>query len=217
MSSSDFGDYNREQRASFEAIRSACEGLSAMETEALRKSMLPYLRFREELERFQVEFFGTACRSACFDTGLSACCGFESIYTFFADQAISWLFSSEEERSALLRAIERPNRTRHCVYLGAGGCIWKVRPVSCAMFLCERVRKEVFEKHSGALRHWEDLQRREKDFTRPDKPVLFDDVEKVFMGLGVDSPHMYCHKSPGLLRIKVKAGRQAITAESGGI
>lgn len=216
MSSSGFGDYNREQRASFEAIRSACEGLPAVEMEALRMSMLPYLRFREELESFQAERFGDACRSACFDTGLSACCGFESIYTFFADQAISWLFSSEEERSALLRAVEHPNRTRHCVYLGADGCLWKIRPVSCAMFLCDRVRQEVFGKRPGTLRLWEDLQRREKDFTRPDKPVLFDDVEKVFMFLGVDSPHMYCHKSPGLLRMKAKAGRQSITGQSGG-
>ena len=41
--------------------------------------------------------------------------------------------------------------------------------------------------------------------TWPDRPVLFDELEKLFIKEGYDSPLMYCHKSPGLLRLKSKS------------
>jgi hypothetical protein len=45
-----------------------------------------------------------------------------------------------------------------------------------------------------------------KSFRWPDRPVLFDQLEQVFMAVGCRSPLMYINTSPGLLRIKQKAG-----------
>ena len=53
---------------------------------------------------------------------------------------------------------------------------------------------------------FEALRRREKDFTHPDKPVLFDDLERGFRQMGLQTPHMYYHSSPGLVLLKARAG-----------
>jgi hypothetical protein len=37
-------------------------------------------------------------------------------------------------------------------------------------------------------------------------PLLFDEIETFFMLRGADSPHLYFHRSPGLLRVKKRAG-----------
>ncbi|MFC1494817.1 hypothetical protein ACFL6W_06030 [Thermodesulfobacteriota bacterium] len=50
------------------------------------------------------------------------------------------------------------------------------------------------------------LKEDEKCFTWPDKPVLFDELEALFIKKDFDSPLMYFHKSPGLLRVKSEAG-----------
>jgi len=50
------------------------------------------------------------------------------------------------------------------------------------------------------------LEAKRKRFTWPDQPVLFDDLESYFMKSGYRSPLMYLHNSPGLLRVKQKAG-----------
>lgn len=199
-------EYNREQEASFRAIGGALEGLPVAEIEGLRESAGPYLRFREDVDSYQSERFDPVCRKACFETGLSACCGFESIYTFFADQTIDFLFSSPEEKATLFEVLNRPNLTGKCVYLGDNGCLWKIRPISCAMFLCDEAKKSAFEKRPEEAAVWGEFRKREKDFTFPDKPVLFDDLETYFIGLGVESAYMYFHRSAGLLRVKEKHG-----------
>jgi len=51
---------------------------------------------------------------------------------------------------------------------------------------------------------WQKLQRQEKSFTKPDRPVLFDDLERFFIERGYESPLMFFHHSPGLLRLKKK-------------
>ena len=53
---------------------------------------------------------------------------------------------------------------------------------------------------------WEELLRVRKRFTWPDRPVLFDHLEKVFLDLGYRSTLMHLNLSPGLLRIKRNAG-----------
>jgi len=200
------GEYNRDQWISFDAIRTACAGLPASEIEALRKSMQPYLDFRRSLDEFHSEYFCGFCQESCYQTHLSACCGFESIITFFADQVISWLLSSPEERAAIFHVLEQPNKTRNCVFLGREGCLWHVRPISCAMFFCEQAKAAVFgEKPEGEVLR-RAFRRQEKDYTWPTKPVLFDTLEAYFLELGVESPHLYCHRSPGLLRLKARAG-----------
>jgi hypothetical protein len=41
-------------------------------------------------------------------------------------------------------------------------------------------------------------------YTWPSRPVLFDKLEELFIQEGFDSPIMYFHHSPGLLRLKAK-------------
>jgi hypothetical protein len=54
---------------------------------------------------------------------------------------------------------------------------------------------------------WQELLLKEKQFTWPDKPILFDDLEELFLQAGLKSPLMYCHLSPGLLRVKAQRKR----------
>jgi hypothetical protein len=199
-------EYNREQWNSFQTIRQAVDTLPESVKEALRESLRPYLQFRHELDAFQEEYFIPICRPACFDTRLSACCGFESIFTFFADEVVTLLLSNPDDLSPLFDVLQRPNKTANCVYLGETGCLWKVRPISCAMFFCDEAKKTLFERSPEAEQRWLAFQDREKGFTRPTQKILFDDLEAFFLELKVDSPHMYFHKSPGLLRLKAKSG-----------
>ncbi len=198
--------YNRDQWNSFLAILKGCETLPSDRIEELRGTFQSYLQFRRELDAFQTQYFEPICRPDCFETKLSACCGFESIFTFFADQVITFLLSTPEEMCSIFEILQQPNKTGRCVYLGEQGCRWKVRPISCAMFLCDQAKKRVFETFPESEVQWKEFQRREKEYTWPTQPVLFDDVEKYFLKLKVDSPHMYFHKSPGLLRLKTKSG-----------
>ena len=108
---------------------------------------------------------------------------------------------------AIFNKLEQPNRTSHCVFLGESGCIWSLPPISCAMFLCEKAKRSVFDENPYAKAVWDELLRLEKDYTHPTQPVLFDDIESYFILLGVDSPHMYFHQSPGLLHLKSRSGR----------
>jgi hypothetical protein len=206
-------DYNRDQWNSFNAIEKACRGLPHFELEKLKRSLESYLHFRNNLDSYQQQYFGRFCRTTCFDGGLSACCGFESIFTFFADQIITFLLSTPEEHAALLHMLEQPNKTERCVYLGERGCLWGVTPISCAMFFCEQAKRTVFSENRHAQVIWEQLRLQEKAYTFPTQPVLFDDMERYFIDLGVDSPHMYFHKSPGLLRVKAQSAFSLSTNE----
>ncbi len=199
--------YNLDQWTSFRAILEAMGAMDAAELQRLRETARPYLRFREELDLFHKRHVDGHCTTACFEKGISACCGFESIFTFFGDQVITVLFSDEEDMDSLLSPLTMPNTTGKCVYAGPAGCLWKVRPISCAMFFCDDVKKNILQNTEGIEGEWKEMQKREKEFTWPDRQVLFDDLEKCFMACNVDSPFMYFHKSPGLLRIK-KQGRR---------
>jgi len=198
--------YNLDQRLTIQAILEVLADLPLEERDRLRISMEPYLEFRQLVGEFFDTHFRPLCKKLCFDTDLSGCCGFESIITFFADHVINLAHSSEGRIHALISALERPNLSRRCVYLGASGCLWKVSPISCAMFLCARAKETVFETGPEIRDEWNNLLLQEKRFTWPDKPVLFDELESFFLKRGVDSPQMLFHRSPGLLRIKSKAG-----------
>ncbi len=200
------GDYNYDQWVSHRAIAESYARLPSAALEELAARIQPYLQYRQDLEAFQRDYFGPVCRKTCYETALSACCGFESIITFFADQVINFLVSSPAQRTLILETLRKPDSTGKCVYLGDRGCIWQIRPISCTMFLCEEAKRQVFVRHPAAESLWDSFQAREKEFTWPDKPVLFDAIEKVFLPLGVVSRHLYFHQSPGLLRLKSKAG-----------
>lgn len=199
-------EYNQDQLASVKSILGVLFRLSAEETDALRTAIRPYLEFRQNVGEYFGAFFKSSCQTRCFDTHLSVCCGFESIITFFADHVVSLMMSNREEIEALISVLTRPNLTERCVYLGASGCLWKVPPISCSMFLCPQVKETIFDSQPEAEARWIDLRQGEKQFTWPDKPVLFDELEVLFMRRGCDTPHLFFHRSPGLLRIKSKAG-----------
>ncbi|MCU0589504.1 MAG: hypothetical protein MUF52_15295 [Syntrophobacteraceae bacterium] len=200
------GEYNQDQHSTVRSVLDVLSRLSGEERVSLGASMEPYLEFRRRVSVFFDGFFRPSCQDLCFSTGLSGCCGFESIITFFADHVINLMGSSPGQVQALTARIQSPNSSRRCVYLGPEGCLWSLPPVSCAMFLCARVKEIVFQARPEAQPFWAELLQREKDFTLPDKPVLFDGLEAFFIERGSDSSHLFYHRSPGLLRIKSKAG-----------
>ena len=154
-----------------------------------------------------LRYFSGVCTEKCYQNHYSACCGREGITTFFADVVINVFMSPDEEIDRLLQALDLPAISPKCVYLGTSGCLWRIKPMVCEMFLCEPARKTVFEKEPVALKTWEKLRRRGKRYTWPDRPVLFDHLETYFIEKGYYSGLMYCHNSPGLLRLKAMAGK----------
>ncbi|MBW2174188.1 MAG: hypothetical protein JRF64_06010, partial [Deltaproteobacteria bacterium] len=98
-----------------------------------------------------------------------------------------------------------------CVYLGKMGCLWRIKPIVCEMFLCEHARNSVFDNEPNARKQWKRLRRREKRYTWPNRPVLFDDLEAYFIRAGYSSNLMYFHNSPGLLRVKSLAMKEENT------
>jgi hypothetical protein len=74
------------------------------------------------------------------------------------------------------------------------------------MFLCDRAMSAVLQIDPEAEKAWASLRRQEKSFKWPDRAVLFDYLEKAFLDMGFQSTLMHLNLSPGLLRIKKKAG-----------
>jgi len=200
-------EYNRDQWEALLMVQHYLEGLPASEIERLRASIGPYLQFRSEVSRFQREFLSEICTQACFTTRQSACCNRDGIATFFADVVINALFSSEEDLNRIKAALVNDPRGFKCVYLGEKGCLWRLKPIVCEMFLCDRAKAAVLEGDRNRDDRWQELLRKEKQFTWPDKPVLFDELEELFLEAGLKSPLMYCHLSPGLLRVKAQRKR----------
>ena len=203
-------DYQTEQLTAFELIRLHLPKLK----KRLRKTQGPllkaYLSFRKETDRYLDQYFDGVCSMSCYQNQHSACCSKDGIITFFADMVINILYSDEPTLDRLDRRLQSPHRGMKCLYLSPDGCLWTVKPVVCQMFLCQRARDEVFSQYPQARRRWETLTQRRLDFTWPDKPVLFDAIETLFMESGYSSPLMYLHNSPGLLKVKQKAkNRQA--------
>ncbi|NJL59913.1 MAG: hypothetical protein HC887_10000 [Desulfobacteraceae bacterium] len=115
---------------------------------------------------------------------------------------INALMSDKQEISRLFEVLMQPDYGFKCVYLGEHGCLWKIKPIVCEMFLCDSAQDKVFGQHPELKQKWEVLKQHQKRFTWPDKPVLFDMLEEYFLDIGCSSPLMYLHNSPGLLRIK---------------
>lgn len=197
-----YQSYHEEQ---LDAILMVAEHLGAPESRIrreLRDMAAGYLSFRSEADDFLSENFSDTCNEKCYRSNLSACCSREGIITFFADVAINLLVSVHEEISALRAVLEKENRGFKCVYLGNKGCLWRVKPVVCEMFLCDTAKNKVFCRKTGLIQEWNTLKKKEKSFTWPDKPVLFDKIESYFKAAGYSSSLMYMHNSPGLLRVK---------------
>ena len=198
-------EYNRDQWEALLMVQRYLEGLPASEIERLRAAVGPYLQFRYEVSQFQKEFLSEICTQACFTTRQSACCNRDGIATFFADVVINALLSSGEDLNVLRMTLENDPGGFKCVYLGEKGCLWRVKPIVCEMFLCDRAKETVLGKDKNLSDRWEGLLLKEKQFTWPDKPVPFDELEELFLKAGLKSPLMYFHLSPGLRRVKANS------------
>jgi hypothetical protein len=207
-------EYNREQLASLEAVRRHLEALDESQIRSLRASLADYLAFRQAVDDFQAEHFGALCTAACYRSRLSACCTRDGIITFFADVVINALLASAAELDALAQTLRRAGSGFKCVYLGQAGCLWRVKPIVCEMFLCDPAQDQVFENRPDLKQVWEELVERKQRFTWPDRPVLFDDLEAFFMDRGCRTSLMYLHNSPGLLRVKKQAKQRKICPNS---
>jgi hypothetical protein len=114
--------------------------------------------------------------------------------------------SDATDMEALMTCLYEPRTDMKCIYLGPEGCRWKIKPIVCEMFVCDRAIEDAFRTSPRASSIWEGLKERERLFRWPDRPVLFDEIESRFMAAGVSSSLMYLHNSPGLIRIKKNAG-----------
>ena len=149
---------------------------------------------------------GSYCTRSCFENRTSACCSKDGIITFWADVVINVLCTPPEEMNRLRQAIEKPHYQHKCIYLEPGGCTWKIKPLVCAMFVCDPVQEDVIKSSTALNEKWIQFVRQAKTFRWPDRPVLFDRLEEQFMAMGCQSELMYINTSPGLLRVKQRAG-----------
>lgn len=194
--------YNRDQIEAITLIHNHLKSFNSNELSKLKRKVRSYLNLRREVGEFQQYYFSEICTNQCFESRYSACCNLEAVAIFFADVVINVLLSSDQEIYHLLEALRRRSRGFKCVYLGNNGCLWRLKPIACEMFLCEDAKASVFTKNNVALKQWEEFKHREKAYTWPDKPVLFDELEEYFVKAGFSSDLMYFHKGPGLLRVK---------------
>jgi len=195
-------EYQREQLETYVETHRRLTALPPSQTRKIRTMISHYLAFRREVDAFQAEYFSDICTRNCYQSHLSACCSRDGIITFFADMVINALLSRDEETEALTIALRKSGKDFKCVYLGKKGCLWRLKPIVCEMFLCDQAEKEVFAEKPEAGKRWEELNRQRKSYTWPDRPVLFDALEEYFLEKGYSSPLMYLHNSPGLLRVK---------------
>jgi hypothetical protein len=199
-------DYQHEQ---LDALRIARDGLVCITHSDLndfKRSTDDYLRFRQAVDLFLKHHFSSICTQLCYQSQTSACCSKDGIITFFADTVINALHAAPGELDRMETALNRDNRGHRCIYITADGCMWTIRPVVCAMFLCDRAMDTVFADNHQLEVEWNAHRKAERFYKWPDRPVLFDDLEKTFIDLGYRSTLMHLNFSPGLLNVKRKAG-----------
>ncbi len=199
-------DYNQQQTDAILMVRKHLAGLPAYQLRWLKQSISFYLDFRADVALFQDKYLAEVCSHKCFTSRTSACCGREGIITFFADVVINVLLSSGQEIDTLLQSLADDTGGFNCVYLNETGCFWRLKPIVCEMFLCDHIKQNVLDGDASLRDQWERFRQQERRYTWPTRPVLFDELERFFIEAGLDSPLMYLHHSPGLLRLKAKHG-----------
>ena len=198
--------YQSEHLETLQAVRRRLPQFRARMPASMKKDLEGYNTFRQSVDTFLQDNFKETCQELCFTNNKSSCCSKEGIIAFFADMVINALNSSESQLDALEIALKSPNQGSKCIYLNPGGCMWNIRPIVCALFLCDSAEKEVLAPNRNLETQWAQFRQKQRRFRWPDRAVLFDMLEKEFRRLGVDVPLMYFHNSPGLLNIKRKAG-----------
>jgi hypothetical protein len=202
----DMNEYQQEQCAALDQVTEKMESIDAFNNEKVCDEIRSYLEFRRLLDIFQDRHFRQTCTRACFDSQTSVCCSKDGIITFWADHVINAYCSDKEQINTLRKAIRQPVYPNKCIYLSTDGCLWKVRPLGCALFLCDTVQTDVFAAQPSLMEMWEHYKEKAKAYRWPDRPVLFDRLEKAFITAGCRSSLMYLNTSPGLLSVKRKAG-----------
>jgi len=197
--------YQQEQLEALKIMLEYRQSRPEAELRELADLTAEYLAFRKDVNTFLVKHLSGMCTQKCYQSRLSACCSKEGIITFFADWVINITCSSKVEIDALIRVLTKPHEGFKCIYLGRDGCLWHVKPIVCEMFICDPAREKVFRSNPAAQKKWEAFMHVKKQFTWPDRPVLFDALETIFLDAGYQSPLMYLHNSPGLLRVKQQA------------
>lgn len=195
-------EYQTEQLQTLAMIRQCLERTDAAGIKALEDEISAYLDFRQQVAAFLSTHFAAICTQKCYQSRLSACCSKDGIITFFADMVINVLNSPGEDLDRLEQTIKDPADPVKCIYLLQNGCAWNIKPAVCEFFLCDEAEQKAFGNNAEAQQQWERLKDRKKTFTWPNRPVVFESLERFFIDLGCDSPLMYMHKSPGLVRIR---------------
>jgi hypothetical protein len=200
---------NAYQKEQFDTYRLVVDYL-ASRPPPVRKHLLKltsdYLEFRQRLDAFQQASVGDLCSGKCYQSRISACCSKDSIVVYFADVVVNCLSSSDAEVNGLLSLLQSPNNSNQCVYLSPTGCRWRISPIVCAMFLCDEAEAAIFGSSAKVAQQWRAFEEERKRFTWPDRPVLFDTLEHLFINAGLSSPLMHLNTSPGLLALKRRAG-----------
>jgi len=207
-------EYQKEQVDALLIVKEHLASISAPERLKLNNALTDYLLFRDKVNTFLAAHFAQICTQKCYQSKLSACCSREGIITFFADVVINILASEKKEVEALFTILQKPNNVFKCIYLGEQGCMWRIKPIVCEMFLCDQAIKAVFDEKPHAHEEWKSLEQERKLFTWPDRPVLFDKLESIFIDVGYNSSLMYMHNSPGLLRVKKIAKKSNLPQRS---
>ncbi len=194
--------YQKEQIEALRMIRQQLDAMTGSEIDELKTSIADYLEFRAEAAAFLEKHFADICTEKCYRSRLSACCSKDGIIAFFADVAVNVLVSDSNSLDRLEAAIRTPEYPAKCIFLSKSGCLWRIKPIVCEMFLCDEAEKRAFGDKPEVQALWRRFEDKRKGFTWPDRPVLFEYMEKIFMSCGCDSPLMYIHNSPGLSRIR---------------
>ena len=176
----------------------------------LKKGLTDYLTFRDAVDAFQKNYFRDICKRKCYQSKLSACCSRDGIIIFFAEVIINALMADPASLEHLQDVLTHPHDGFKCVFLGHEGCLWRIKPIVCEMFLCDAAENGVLKENPVARKRWDALVRQKKDYTWPDRQVLFDSLEQICIEAGYTSPLMFFHNSPGLLRVK----RQGIKSKA---
>ena len=200
--------YQQEQLEALQMVRRHLRSMQAPDRRRLKELTLDYCTYRKEVNAFLKTHLAGVCTQKCYQSRLSACCSKEGIVTFFADVVINALVSGTDQLRALIHALQVPSRGYKCIYLGPDGCRWRLKPIVCEMFICDPAKEQVFDPAPAIRKEWEALTLVKKQFTWPDRPVIFDTIESLFIKAGYSSPLMYMHNSPGLLRVKQRAKLQ---------
>ncbi len=198
--------YQAEHLETLQAVRRRLPLFCAKMPARIKEDLVGYKTYRHSVDEFLRENFQETCQTLCFTSNKSSCCSKEGILVFFADIVINVLNSSESQLDTLETALKSSNQGSKCIYLNPDGCMWKIRPLVCALFLCETAEKAVLAPNRDLEDQWAQFREKQRRFRWPDRAVLFDTLEKAFRRLAVDVPLMYFHNSPGLLNIKRKAG-----------